>query len=80
MLRPHHDAEEHGRSGDTDPGVPALAAASPAEQRVDPHHALTAVDVLVANVIASLEMLGEMTAREPEAEGLIRVVRAEFGG
>lgn len=35
--------------------------------------------VLLATVTATLELLGQMTAREPEAEGLIRVVRETFG-
>ena len=37
-------------------------------------------DILVATVCALLETVGELTGREPEAEGLIKTVRAEFGG
>jgi len=35
--------------------------------------------MLVATVTATLELLGQMTAKEPEAEGLIRVVRETWG-
>ena len=36
--------------------------------------------MLVATATATLELLGQMTAREPEAEGLVRVVLETFGG
>ena len=58
--------------------MPAFAAPCPAEQRVDPRQRGDVI-ILLATVTATLELLGQMTAREPEAEGLIRVVRETWG-
>lgn len=45
MLCPHHDdAEKDGRSGDADPGVPALATTGPAEERGEPDQTATGDD------------------------------------
>lgn len=60
--------------------MPTLATTSPAEQRRQPRQGLSAIDVLVANVTASLEVLGEMTGLETDAAVPAKLVRETFVG